>query len=122
MDNAVEHFPHESCTAKYIQYHAIGTRKGLRPTLVCVDGFSFSVQASKFHYCYPRTEDALHYETVEVGFPSEPCDELMPYAEDPELPCGIFGFVPVSVVEAVIRRHGGIDLSLTFSKAASIAA
>lgn len=32
------------------------------------------------------------------------------------------GLSPVSVVEAVIRRHGGIDLSLTFSKAASIAA
>ena len=36
----------------------------------CADGFSMSVQASRFNYCEPRVDDAKAYTEVEVGFPT----------------------------------------------------
>jgi hypothetical protein len=36
--------------------------------ITCTDGFSMSVQASKFHYCSPRMDHAEAYTSVEVGF------------------------------------------------------
>ena len=73
--------------------------------ITCTDGFSMSVQASKFHYCSPRMDHAEAYTSVEVGFPSSVCLFLAPYM------CGdnqVGGFVPPAVVRAVIELHGGI--------------
>ena len=82
------------------------------PKIVCADGFFMSVQASKSHYCTPRQDDGP-YTHAEVGFPSEYTPEFVEYAEgDPEsMSDSVCGFVPVTVINAVIARHGGIDLT-----------
>ena len=82
----------------------------IRPHLVCVDGFSMSVQASDIHYCEPRESFLKHYDTVEIGFPSEEEPLLMDYAEDPETPTNtVYGYVPIELVDKVLEKHGGID-------------
>ena len=78
------------------------------PRIVCADGFNFSVQASKYHYCSPRTDEGP-YTAFEVGFTSERCEELMPFAEtSSNLTETVYAWVPAEVVEEVIRKHGGI--------------
>lgn len=76
--------------------------------VVCKDGFSMSVQASKDAYCTPR-EDNITYSEVEVGFPSQREELLMRWAENPERPTGtVYGWVPCSVIYLVITKHGGM--------------
>jgi len=73
--------------------------------ITCADGFSMSVQASKFHYCSPRMDHAEAYTSVEVGFPTSVCFFLAPYMDEDNQ---VGGWVPPSVVRAVIELHGGI--------------
>ena len=81
----------------------------LRRTIVCADGFEMSVQASKYHYCTPRRNDAVEYSCVEVGFPNECEWELMPWAQDPDTPTSsVYSQVPATVIRTVIEKHGGI--------------
>lgn len=81
--------------------------KELNKRILCRDGFSLSIQASEFHYCEPRNNQRP-YTHVEVGFPSEREELLMPYAEDQEHPTEtVYGWVPRSVIEAVILKHNG---------------
>lgn len=83
---------------------------GKRKRMVCRDGFSMSVQASKYHYCTPRA-DKGPWEEVEVGFPSVVEELLIPYAEQPDKqPETVYGYVPVSILEKVIEKHGGLTL------------
>jgi len=44
----------------------------MRERIVCQDGFSMSIQASRLHYCSPR-ESLINgnYDSVEIGFPNE---------------------------------------------------
>lgn len=60
-------------------------------------------------YCTPRTNlESGEYETCEVGFPNQREELLMPYAEDPETPTEtVYGYVPVTLVEQIIEKHGG---------------
>ena len=37
---------------------------------VCADGFTVSIQGSVHHYCQPREDYPLAYESVEIGFPT----------------------------------------------------
>ena len=80
-----------------------------RPRLVCVDGFSMSVQGSSVHHCEPRiTQDS--YEKMEIGFPSEPEELIADYAEDDTaLTRTVYGRVPVELIQKVIDKHGGIS-------------
>lgn len=81
----------------------------LRPTIVCADGFEMSVQASEFHYCTPRVDGKV-YSTVEIGFPNNKEELIMPFAEEPENPTGtVYGYVDTEIVDAVIKKHGGLD-------------
>ena len=83
--------------------------KEIAERITCNDGFALSVQASKNHYCAPKTNDAEVYTEVEIGFPSGVEGVLMPYAEDSLAPMDtVYGFVPVSIVCEVIDKHGGI--------------
>jgi hypothetical protein len=80
----------------------------LTPHVECVDGFMMSVQASEIHYCTPRVNDADEYIEVEVGFPSAREELLMPFVEDEKKPTNtVYGYVPVSIVDKVIAKHGG---------------
>ena len=67
-----------------------------RPEAICADG-------SEDHYC--QKDDEGSYVSVEVGFPSPP--EPLPdeYGDD-----GVYGYVPLTVVDAIIAKHGGILL------------
>ena len=71
-----------------------------------------SVQASKTHYCAPRN-DKGPYTHVEVGYPSEWEDLLIPFRDtsEPQI-CGmrpkLYIKVPSDVVQAIIIKHGGL--------------
>lgn len=79
-----------------------------RPRVACNDGYTVSVQAGWGIYSNPR-EDADHYFAVELGYPSDKDDELIPYAENEEAPLDtVYSFVPVDLVDAVLEKHGGI--------------
>ena len=80
----------------------------------CLDGFTMSVQASDTHYSFPKTrdEDAV-YDEVEIGYPSEREELLIPYMdgdeEDGTNPTATaYGWVPALVVYKIIMKHGGI--------------
>tara|TARA_Y100000389_G_C17319258_1_gene442154 strand:- start:140 stop:469 length:330 start_codon:yes stop_codon:yes gene_type:complete len=80
------------------------------PHVVCKDGFKMSVQAGQSLYSEPK-DVADHYEEAEIGFPSEEEPLIASYADDEENLCGtVYGYVPCSVIDEVIEKHGGIDL------------
>ena len=82
----------------------------VRKAALCQDGFVISIQASEFHYCSPRTnlKDG-DYTDVELGFPSAEDELISKYAENPSDLCGtVYGWVPVSVVQQLVDKHGGI--------------
>ena len=82
-----------------------------RNRIICADGFTVSVQASSYHYCSPRTDVALAYGAVEVGFPSQPEELLEPHMEgdDGDDPTkAIYPYTPANVVLQVIAKHGGM--------------
>jgi hypothetical protein len=91
----------------------LGSRKPDRgflpnaPHIKCPDGFTMSVQASKYHYCTPR-DDYGPWEAVEIGFPSHPIPEALEWRDGPEPDTGnVFACVPLSVVAEIIWKHGG---------------
>lgn len=77
----------------------------------CQDGFRMSVQASSFHYCYPRIDNAPFYMEYEVGYPSTAEALLMPYLEygsETPLTSSVYAYVPTEVVASIIHKHGGL--------------
>lgn len=80
-----------------------------RKPIVCVDGFTISVQAGFGMYSIPRINGADEYTKVELGFPSEADELIMDYAEDPDDPTEtVYGYVPIEIVNELIEKHGGI--------------
>lgn len=82
----------------------------VRPKVKCADGFEVSIQAGEGLYCEPRVnlEDGM-YDTVELGYPNQEERLIAEYAEDPDCPTStVYAQVPVSVVDALILKHGGI--------------
>lgn len=76
--------------------------------VVCRDGFSMSVQASRTHYCDPQ-DDVGPYTHVEVGYPSSYDFYLSTYAEDPGQPTDtVYGYVPADTITMCIDAHGGM--------------
>lgn len=87
-----------------------------RPHLICNDGFKMSVQGSILHYCTPRITTQT-YTAMEIGFPNRVEELLLDYAENLENPTNtVYPYVPVEVIEAVIEKHGGINVQETFKK------
>ena len=81
------------------------------PYVVCKDGFKMSVQAGQTLYSTPK-DVADSYEDAEVGYPSTEESLLTSYAEDGEALCDtVYGYVPCSIIDEVIEKHGGIDES-----------
>ena len=93
------------------------------PQIVCVDGFTMSVQVGYSLYCTPK-KVAKRYSAVEIGFPSdhEPLIEEWaenPYDEErPDYTDTVYPYVPVKVVNKVLKKHGGIDLTETLREVA----
>lgn len=77
------------------------------PPIDCADGLSLSVQAGSALYCDPRV-DFADWTSVEVGFPSEKIDELMPYIDGNDEPTeNVYAQVPIELVVDIINAHGG---------------
>lgn len=74
-------------------------------------GLTFSVQASKNHYCTPKFDSDTYrlYDEFEVGFPNQWVSEFMPYAQDRGRPADtVYAYVPVDIIQHVIDKNGGI--------------
>ena len=91
------------------------------PKIVCEDGFTMSVQVGYSLYSTPK-KVAKRYSAVEIGFPSEPEElikeyaEFAPFDEDTtDYTDTVYPYVPVKIVDKVLKKHGGIDLNETLS-------
>ena len=91
------------------------------PHIVCADGFSMSVQVGYSLYSTPK-KVAKRYSAVEIGYPSEPEELIKEWAEwipfneedgEPDYTDTVYPYVPVKVVDKVLKKHGGIDLTKT---------
>ena len=91
------------------------------PHIICSDGFSMSVQVGYSLYSTPK-KVAKRYSAVEIGYPSEPEElikewaELIPFFhedEEPDYTDTVYPYVPVKIVDKVLKKHGGIDLVAT---------
>ncbi len=101
-------------TWRQYKYSHGSVYNAIRPRLVCKDGFSMSVQASDGHYCHPR-RDEPPYTELEVGFPSEAEPHLLKHAEEQDRPTKtVYPYVPTTLIEGIIEKHGGIDIEETF--------
>ncbi len=85
------------------------TTRTIFPAMECADGFKMSVQGHWGAYSQPRDDFADHYAKVEVMVfgGTEPLFDAERSAEvyDGD---AIYGYIPVSVVAAVIEKHGGL--------------
>ena len=97
------------------------------PHIVCSDGFEMSVQVGYSLYSTPK-KVAKRYSAVEIGFPSEDEPLIEKYAEsyyDPDVDFKytetVYPYVPVRVVDKVLKKHGGIDLAETLRKYKEVA-
>ena len=89
------------------------------PQIVCSDGFKMSVQVGYSLYSEPK-KVAKRYSKVEIGFPSERESLLEEYVELSlfdenfvDYTDTVYPYVPVKVVNQVLKKHGGIDLTET---------
>lgn len=79
-----------------------------RPMVKCADGYTVSVQAGYGIRSHPQA-DADEYTAVELGYPSQSDEEIIPYAENTNRPCEtVYNFVPVEIVDKLFEKHGGI--------------
>ena len=95
------------------------------PHIVCADGFSMSVQVGYSLYSTPK-KIAKRYSAVEIGYPSEPEElikewaEFIPFGDEDEVPDytdTVYPYVPVKIVDKVLKKHGGINLTQTLLEA-----
>lgn len=77
------------------------------PPVICEDGGKISVQASRTHYCEPRS-DIGPYSRVEVGFP-EGIPEVEQWSDWEDSPGDVWGYVPIEEVAKAILAHGGFS-------------
>ena len=90
------------------------------PHIVCSDGFEMSVQVGYSLYSEPK-KVAKRYSKVEVGYPSDHEPLIEEYAEIfsedvPDYTDTVYPYVPVKVVNEVLKKHGGIDLTETLRR------
>jgi len=91
------------------------------PHIVCVDGFTMSVQVGYSLYSKPK-KVAKRYSEVEIGYPSEHEPLLEEWAEtifedgSIDYTNTVYPYVPVKIVDKVLKKHGGIDLTETLRR------
>ena len=90
------------------------------PQIVCSDGFKMSVQVGSSLYSTPK-KVAKRYSAVEIGFPSvhEPLIEEFAessFDETPDYTDTVYPYVPVKIVNKVLKKHGGIDIIKTLNE------
>lgn len=102
----------EYIAASYPKEHRNDDGRNLHftPRIECADGFSMSVQGHWGAYCEPRISfSGTGYSSLEIGFPSEREELIMPYIDgrDGDPIGSVYGYVPVDVIVAVVEKHGG---------------
>jgi len=91
------------------------------PHIVCMDGFTMSVQVGYSLYSKPK-KVAKRYSEVEIGYPSEHEPLLEEWAEtifedgSIDYTNTVYPYVPVKIVDKVLKKHGGIDLTETLCR------
>ena len=92
------------------------------PHIVCTDGFTMSVQVGYSLYSTPK-KVAKRYSNVEIGYPSDHEPLIEEYAEcytfeelDIDFTDTIYPYVPVKIVDKVLKKHGGIDMPETLRR------
>ena len=92
------------------------------PHIVCTDGFTMSVQVGYSLYSTPK-KVAKRYSAVEIGYPSDHDPLIEEYAEcftfeelDIDFTDTIYPYVPVKLVDKVLKKHGGIDMTETLRR------
>ena len=92
------------------------------PHIVCTDGFTMSVQVGYCLYSNPK-KVAKRYSAVEIGYPSDHEPLIEEYAEcytfeelDIDFTDTIYPYVPVKIVDKVLKKHGGIDMTETLRR------
>ena len=92
------------------------------PHIVCADGFEMSVQVGHSLYSTPK-KVAKRYSAVEIGFPSEREPLIEEYVELSifeeefvDYTDTVYPYVPVKIVNKVLKKHGGIDLTETLRR------
>ena len=95
------------------------------PHIVCSDGFEMSVQVGFHLYSEPK-KVAKRYSAVEIGFPSDHEPLIEEYAESfsedaPDYTDTVYPYVPVKIVNKVLKKHGGIDLTETLRRHKEVA-
>lgn len=89
------------------------------PRIYAIDGFNISIQCHNFNYC--STENGYRtfgkeLKDVEWGFPSEEIGTMY-NPEDPDNTKDTVGSCDISLLDQLIKEHGGIDYKTTFAKA-----
>lgn len=81
-----------------------------RRRAVCKSGLSLSIQASRWHYCSPKQDNASSYTMVEAGFPEKNGKPVRLRSLGPAESRGspVWGYVPVETLDRLLRRNGGI--------------
>lgn len=90
------------------------------PRIVCVDGFSISIQVHHGAYCASENGTrtfGTDWQLVEWGFPSSGIDGRLYNAESSPTTKSVGGYVTIDIMENLIQKHGGIDLQETLKKA-----
>ena len=93
------------------------------PPIVCVDGFTMSVQVGYSLYSTPK-KIAKRYSAVEIGFPSDHEPLIEEFAETfhqedvTDYTDIVYPYVPVKIVNKVLKKHGGIDMRETLREVA----
>ena len=96
------------------------------PQIVCVDGFTMSVQVGFSLYSTPK-KVAKRYSAVEIGFPSEHEPLIEEFAETfhqedvTDYTDIVYPYVPVKIVNKVLKKHGGIDVTETLRRYKEVA-
>ncbi len=101
-----EDFTYCSMLGGMLEYKHRGKYDTRFPPMVCADGFKMSVQGHYGTYSHPRDDFADRYSAVEVGFPSEREELLMPYIDggpDTDPTDTVYGYVPVEVIEQIVE-------------------
>lgn len=99
-------------TNEFLKNNPINKYNHVRQRAFCKDGFNVSIQASEDHRCIPCVDNSNDgYSHVELGYPSLIEISLLPYKEgDTSDPLEtVYNYVPVSTLDRVLRKHGGID-------------
>lgn len=95
----------------YSNYYEDHSAHRMTECLTLKDGTTFSIQASRSHYCTPRKtiRDYKAYTHFEIGFPSVKIKELLEFAEDIENPTDtVYGYVPKNIIDKIVKSRGGV--------------